>query len=215
MFQKDYWERSDLARRRSPAHPVVAEYAKPKIAAILRHVPIDQNTTLLDVGCGNGYFSYHLSKLCHVTGVDFSEKMLAMNPIRHKAVMDANSLRFADESFDVVFCHALLHHVDDMQRVIGEMKRVSKKFVVILEPNRDNPAMFLFSALVPEERKALRFSLGYLERQVKMSGLHLLASFSSGVIVPNKTPRWALPVMRRIEFKNHFGMTHTLIAAKT
>jgi ubiquinone/menaquinone biosynthesis C-methylase UbiE len=62
-------------------------------------------------------------------------------------------LKFEDNSFDVVFCHALLHHVDDIDRVIGEMKRVSCKWIVLLEPNRNNPLMFLFSLLIKEEWK--------------------------------------------------------------
>ena len=90
--------------------------------------------------------------------------MLALNPVKKTLLMDAADLRFHDDSFDVVFCHALLHHVKNMDRVVLEMRRVSRKYVVILEPNVLNPLMFLFAASKKEERGALKFTLSYLRK---------------------------------------------------
>lgn len=213
-FQKSYWERSELDERRSPDHPVVEAYVLPKIDLICRHVSLTGETRLLDVGCGNGYFSYHFDRICDTTAVDYSEKMLALNPVGSKALMDAANLGFEDGAFDVVFCHALLHHVDNMEKVIREMKRVSRKYVIILEPNRNNPLMFLFSLAVPEERKALLFSLAYLERNVARCGLGVNASYSSGMIVPNKVPVWLLPLLSRFNFRQPFGLTNFIIASR-
>ena len=169
---------------------------------------------LLDVGCGNGFFTFYFDKVCDTCGVDFSEKMLALNPVEKKMLMDAKDLKFKDDSFDVVFCHALLHHVEDIDRVVSEMKRVSRKYVVILEPNILNPLMFLFSIIKKEERGALRFSLSFLRKLIERNGLSMLASFSYGLIVPNKTPLFLLPVMRWFNFKQPFGMTNFLITQK-
>lgn len=149
MFQKDYWERKSLEDRRPPEHPVVRQYALSKIEQIRRYVPLDKNTRLLDVGCGNGFFSHSFSQICDTVGVDYSEKMLAKNPIPQKLLMEAGHLSFQDFAFDVVFCHALLHHVEDMDKVLLEMRRVTRKYVVVMEPNRNNPLMFLFPPLSP------------------------------------------------------------------
>jgi SAM-dependent methyltransferase len=213
-FQKEYWERSELDERRSPDHPAVAAYVLPKVELVRRHVPLAAETRLLDVGCGNGFFSSRFDKICDVTAVDYSEKMLALNPVPKKALMDAAELKFDDGSFDVVFCHALLHHVDNMEGVIGEMRRVSRRHVVILEPNRNNPLMFLFSLIVAEERKALRFSPSYLRRAAVRCGLDVKACFSSGMIVPNRTPTLLLPLLRRLNFKQPLGLTNFVIAEK-
>jgi SAM-dependent methyltransferase len=140
--------------------------------------------------------------------------MLALNPVRNKQLMDAADLHFNDDSFDVVFCHALLHHVKNIDRVVFEMRRVSRKYIVILEPNILNPLMFLFSALKKEERGALRFTLSYLRRILKYNGLTLIASFSYGMIVPNKTPLFLLPIVKRLGVRYPFGMTNFLIAHK-
>jgi ubiquinone/menaquinone biosynthesis C-methylase UbiE len=168
----------------------------------------------LDLGCGNGYFSAQLNEMAPTVGVDFSQKMLAMNPLSQKLQMDAEHLAFQDMSFDLVFCHALLHHVENMDAVIREMRRVSKRHVVVMEPNRDNPFMFLFSALVPEERKALQFSLGFLREGMEKNGLKVTRAFAHGWTVPNKTPRFLLPLVKVLDFPQPLGMTNILLAER-
>lgn len=214
MFQKEYWERNKLEQRRAPGHPVIKEYVLSKIQRIKKKIPLDHHTTLLDVGCGNGFFTYYWQEICQAIGVDFSGKMLLLNPVNKKAQMDANQLAFKDNSFDIVFCHALLHHVADINQVVNEMTRVSKKYIVILEPNRANPLMFLFSFLVKEERQALKFSRKYLKRILTNHALQVLDVFSLGLIVPNKTPRFLLPLLKLLHFKQPWGMTTFIIASK-
>lgn len=214
MFQKDYWERKAIDDRRPPDHPVVRQYALSKIRQIQHYVPLEKGTRLLDVGCGNGFFSHPFSQICDTIGVDFSGKMLAKNPIPQKLLMEASHLCFQDFAFDVVFCHALLHHVENMDAVLQEMKRVSRKYVVVLEPNRNNPLMYLFSALVLEERQALRFSLGFLKEKMTRNGLKVVAAFSHGTTVPNKTPIVLLPLIKLLDFRYPLGMTNILIAER-
>jgi len=214
LFQKRYWERNKVEKRRHPSHKVIEAYVIPKINEIRKIIFIDKKTTLLDVGGGNGFFSYYFDEICDTTSIDYSERMIKLNPIKKKYVMDANNLKFDDNSFDIVFCHALLHHVDHIQKVIKGMKRVSKKYVVILEPNRNNPLMFMFSLIVKEENKALRFSLSYLKKHIESCGLNIISSFSYGLIVPNKTPKILLPFFKYFDIKFPFGMTNFIISKK-
>ncbi len=214
MGQREFWHRAQLDRRRTPDHPVVEAYVVSKIDVLRAYLELDSTTKVLDVGCGNGFFMYYFDRICDVHGVDFSEKMLAINPVKKTSLMDAENLRFDNNSYDVVFCHALLHHVDHIDRVVREMRRVSRKHVVLLEPNRSNPLMFLFAALKKEERKALHFSLDYCTDLAVRNGLRVVDSFSYGLIVPNKTPSLALPLTRRFDFKQPWGMTNFVIAQK-
>ena len=123
-------------------------------------------------------------------------------------------MAFQDFAFDVVFCHALLHHVENMDTVLREMRRVSRKYVVVLEPNRNNPLMWLFSALVPEERKALAFSLAFLRKKMEENRLKVVAAFSHGTTVPNKTPAALLPLVKLLDFPQPLGMTNILVAER-
>jgi SAM-dependent methyltransferase len=214
LFQKDYWERKALDDRRRPDHPVVRHYVASKMKGVESIVPLNPSLRTLEVGCGNGFFSLYLESRCDAVGVDFSRKMLERNRLRKKLQMDAARLCFQDMSFDLVFCHALLHHVQDMDAVLGEMRRVSRKYVVLMEPNRNNPLMALFSALVPEERKALRFSPGYLRAAAERNRLRVVAAFSHGMTVPNRTPFWLLPLARLLDFRQPWGMTNILVARR-
>jgi ubiquinone/menaquinone biosynthesis C-methylase UbiE len=212
-FQKAYWERESLWKRRSPDHPVVRQYVESRIDVLKTHIDFSAHTNLLDVGCGNGFFTTAFERIIDTTGVDYSQTMLDTNPARKKRLMNAEALRFDDASFDIVFCHALLHHLENASRAISEMKRVARNYVVVLEPNRNNPLMFLFSMVVPEERNALRYSLRYVSKMVRDSGLHVVMKKSFGTMVPNKTPEFALPLASKLEFAHALGMTNIVVAA--
>jgi ubiquinone/menaquinone biosynthesis C-methylase UbiE len=70
----------------------------------------------LDVGCGTG----HLSKIANrhfkmCVGVDISEAMLkkARSSINNLAFADILQLPFKEDSFDMIGCHSVLHHLSD------------------------------------------------------------------------------------------------------
>lgn len=213
--QKEYWERTQLTHRRNPAHPVIKSFALSKIRQIRKFVDLDETTRLLDVGAGNGFFSFYLDQICKVTATDLSETMISMNPVKKKMVMDAASLTFEDNSFDVVFACSLLHHVSEPADVIGEMKRVSSKTVILIEPNRTNPLVYLFCLCVREERAALKFSLSYVKELLLKSGLKVVKALSHGIIAPNKTPEFLLPIIRFFDVKIPFlGFDNIFICEK-
>ncbi|MGH7740291.1 MAG: class I SAM-dependent methyltransferase [bacterium] len=203
-----------MDNRRPCDHPVVRDYARPKLNWMFRFVTLAPEARILDVGAGNGFFSTYLNEVRDTTAIDFSGKMLTKNPVSKKVLMAAEALAFGDFTFDLVFCHALLHHVEDLDRVLSEMKRVSRKYVVIMEPNPANPLMALFSALVPEERKALGFSEKYLRGALEKQNLEVIASCAFGMLVPNKTPSFLRPLLVPFNFPQPWGMTRILVAQR-
>jgi ubiquinone/menaquinone biosynthesis C-methylase UbiE len=92
--------------------------------------------SVLDCGCGPGSITLGIAELvapAKVTGVDFGasqiEQACAAAGCRGIAnvefrTADCYSLPFANSSFDRVFSHALMEHLFDPLRAIGEMHRV-------------------------------------------------------------------------------------------
>jgi SAM-dependent methyltransferase len=67
--------------------------------------------------------------------------------------MDANDLQFEDNSFDLVFGDAILHHLDFV-KALDEIKRVLKPHgkMVFTEPLGNNPVGKVVRALTPHAR---------------------------------------------------------------
>lgn len=211
-YQKHFWE-EDRARR-SPENCVVEAFAKNRIMHILNHIELDLTKKVLDIGCGNGFFTYHFSRISNTVGLDYSGHMLSINPCEKLIQGSANLLPFKDCVFDMVFCSSLLHHIEEPTRVVAEMKRVSNRYVVFFEPNRDNPLVALFSAMAKEERHALRFSKNYLKSIVEKNDLKIIEACSFGCIAPNKTPKSLIMVLKFFDRKMPFGLDNLIISQK-
>jgi ubiquinone/menaquinone biosynthesis C-methylase UbiE len=209
-LQSEYF--SSVAYR-DPMHPVVSAYADPKVEFIQRHVELKGR--ILDVGCGNGIFTLRFAKAgADVTGLDYSRFLLGQNSHPRLICGDATGLPFADESFDATFEANVLHHVPDRESVIREMARTSRRYVVLLEPNRNNPLMFGFSIVVPAERGGLKSSMSRLQEEVRRCGLRPVASVTTGMISQNNTPAALLPLLKRFDRPIWWGEYLVLVAEK-
>jgi ubiquinone/menaquinone biosynthesis C-methylase UbiE len=89
----------------------------------------------LEIGSGTGYFSLNLLQLGAIeslTATDISPGMLkrlantaAGLGLEVETVRtEAEELPFEDESFDLVFGHAVLHHIPDVEKAFAEFRRV-------------------------------------------------------------------------------------------
>ncbi len=205
-LQKDTWEGVD--KRRPVDQPAVRAFARAKLDLVLA-----AGTTMLEVGAGNGYFSITFQSAFELSCADFSANMLGINPLpnRRKIVADAQRLPFRDDSFEVAFCGNLLHHFESPVTAVKEMARVASRHVVLVEPNALNPLMFLFGALVKEERGMLRFTPGYLRRLAGSAGLGVRRLVSQGAILPNKTPAWALSFLKAFDGVWPLGFYHIAV----
>ncbi|HEX3174349.1 MAG TPA: class I SAM-dependent methyltransferase [Solirubrobacterales bacterium] len=89
----------------------------------------------LEIGSGTGYFSLNLMQLGvieRLTATDISPGMLrrlaataeTLGLEAETMATEAEELPFEDESFDLVFGHAVLHHIPDLGRAFAEFRRV-------------------------------------------------------------------------------------------
>jgi ubiquinone/menaquinone biosynthesis C-methylase UbiE len=104
----------------------------------------------LEIGSGTGYFSLNLLQLGvieRLTATDISPGMLqrlsttaaALGLEAETVATEAEELPFEDESFDIVFGHAVLHHIPDLDKAFAEFRRVLRPGGMIAfagEPSR-------------------------------------------------------------------------------
>lgn len=212
--QITYWTGEGAVKRKHPAHPVVAAFARPKLAYIMQHITLPQQPQLLDVGCGNGYFTYYLDQISPTIGLDYAAAMLHLHPGRRLAQASAFELPFASQSFDLVFCSNLLHHLPEPVAAVREMKRVSRRYVVISEPNRNNPAILALGLFKSEERASLRFTLSLLHSFAVEAGLKVLAGATMGFVTPNRMPMPVVKLVAGLDGPNPLGAYAVLITER-
>ena len=102
----------------------------------IQHMGIKRGDLMLEVGVGTGINAGLYPRDCAVTGIDLSGSMLekARDRVARKGVrnirlleMDAADLKFADESFDIVYAPYLISVVPDPVAVAREMRRVCRR----------------------------------------------------------------------------------------
>ena len=148
-------------------------YANKKLYSITRrtkHIMADwmrrygRGATALDYCCGQGLTAIELAKHgANVYGIDIADEEIATARIQadaagystttHFTVMDAEHLSFPDDTFDLIVCNGVLHHLD-LQNAYPELARVLKPRgrILCLEALGYNPAINLYRKLTPHLR---------------------------------------------------------------
>ncbi|MCZ7582672.1 MAG: methyltransferase domain-containing protein [Deltaproteobacteria bacterium] len=138
-----------------------------QIASTMDRVgPLPPNVRVLDLGTGPGVSAFvlasRLGPAARVTGVDFSEKMIAIARERHRAryaslanvdfiQADAAAVPFSDASFDLVVGHSVLYLTGNRKKVLAEMRRVLAPggSLIVMEPNENGSLWRSALAAVP------------------------------------------------------------------
>jgi SAM-dependent methyltransferase len=212
--QHSYWETPHGFR--SYLHPVVAQFAQQRIAFLRQSISFSEIKNALDVGCGNGFSTFYMNELVETWGVDLSWVMLSDHPFRHSGRVARGkipSLPYASESFDLVYSWEVLHHLQDPQQAVQEMIRISKKYVIIVEPNRNNPVQLAFSLLNKEHRWVQRYSLKYM-KELMSDHAHILNAAPGGWVFPNVTPIWLAKLLFNLPYEFSLGISNWVIGIK-
>jgi len=151
---------------------------------------------LLDVGCGLGNdLSRFARGGARVTGVDLSARAIELARANFAQrgltgefrVMDGEALEFPDASFDVVYCHTVLHFTPHPDRMVREVHRVLKPGgqAILMTVNR-NSWLFRLQKLMkveidyPDSPVFRKFSIAEFRR--------MLSPFAAVEIVPERFP---------------------------
>jgi len=134
---KAYYEKEAEFKRFNPkdSPPVMT-----RIELVFELLPSDVNS-VLDVGCGDGYLCNELSKkgIGKVEGIDISLNRVKRASELYKGCKfkeaDICNIPYPDNFFDLVTCTEVLEHVDNIEKAIEELKRVSKRYIIATVPN--------------------------------------------------------------------------------
>lgn len=157
----------------------------------LEHTKIDQNFTILDVGCGGGRTIHKLAAQASngkIYGIDYAEGSVAMSRMKNADSIRAgrvkikqasvSQLPFADNKFDLATAIETQYYWPDLPNDMQEIFRVLKPggtLLIIAEVYRTSshnsvlgPVMKLLgsSSLSPDDQRALFSQAGFRDVQI-------------------------------------------------
>lgn len=119
-------------------------YLRPRefYSIFMEYLDVRPGDHLLDVGCGPGLLLHQaLDRGALAYGIDISETALAMAarevPDACVALCSADALCYPDNFFDYITCIGVFEHTLDPDRVLSEMRRVTRpgSIICIMVPN--------------------------------------------------------------------------------
>jgi ubiquinone/menaquinone biosynthesis C-methylase UbiE len=110
----------------------------PQEAPLLRRYALPASPRILDAGCGTGEGASRLAELfpqASVLGVDIIEAHLELARKRYEGFaprlafehQSVYKLRAADGTFDLTVCRHVIHSIPYPERVVAELKRVTRR----------------------------------------------------------------------------------------
>ncbi len=160
------------------------EYYSGWVDAIVRHGGLEARERLLDVGCGTCRYTTLIQQRLGrpVVGLDLSEGMLAkarakLGPDGGVSLVrgDAQRLPFTDGSFDAAILVLVVHHIEDLDAMARELRRVLAPGGRVMFMTRDHDEIEdSYIAMFPGvlEIDLARFPMvSHLEERLREAGL--------------------------------------------
>ncbi|MEA1973215.1 MAG: class I SAM-dependent methyltransferase, partial [Candidatus Cloacimonadota bacterium] len=180
-------------------------------------LPLKKGMKMIDVGCGFGYngwtYAPYFLKGGSYSGIDISKKLIeeakenAINWSNGESVEfqigDVHNLPFDDNQADITICQTLMMHLENPEKALKEMIRVTTKggLIVCVEPDNLSSSMRVnYSSLpdIPIEDRLLfqRVRLIQYEGHKKLG----LGDYAIG----NKIPKMMMEAgLDKIELRNN------------
>jgi SAM-dependent methyltransferase len=139
----DYWDGD--RRINYGGYKYIPGRWRPLAERFIEHYNLDQNSKILDIGCGKGFLLYELQKLlpkAELHGIDLSSYALENAPPELNAnlhLCPATEVDFRENYFDLAFSLNTFHCLNnaDLEIALQEIKRVSKDTYICMESYDD------------------------------------------------------------------------------
>ncbi|HOA68052.1 MAG TPA: class I SAM-dependent methyltransferase [Methanosarcina thermophila] len=100
--------------------------------------PLENINRIIDIGCGEGFIINCLD-FSDITGVDISKSALKLARDKNRnfnlCAGSVYELSFKNDSFDLAIATEVLEHLEEPERAIQEIRRVSRNYCVFSVPN--------------------------------------------------------------------------------
>ncbi|MDP4247671.1 MAG: class I SAM-dependent methyltransferase [Bacteroidota bacterium] len=137
-FEKEYYEFDRFWNNYAYSYEINIE----KIDITFDFIGQRPIANLLDAACGNGIFTNMVAeKFREIKVVGFDRSEMALKYVNtEKMLAEIDAIPFGDASFDCVVAHDVIEHlpVGVYQKALNEIARVSRKYIVIAVPYREN-----------------------------------------------------------------------------
>jgi 2-polyprenyl-3-methyl-5-hydroxy-6-metoxy-1,4-benzoquinol methylase len=122
-------------------HTLQKKYFSAKYLQIFQEMQpfLPVHSRVLDVGCGNLVLAHIVAQQLSaaVTGIDIIDIAQPAQGVKF-VQYDGQTIPFADQSFDVSYLVFVLHHVQHQEELMREVRRVTKKRIVVVEATYRN-----------------------------------------------------------------------------
>tara|TARA_B100000927_G_scaffold273755_1_gene252463 strand:- start:356 stop:1018 length:663 start_codon:yes stop_codon:yes gene_type:complete len=129
----------------------IKNYWSKFVIKLIKKYRLDNNSHILDIGCGKGFLLYELKNVLpkiNLTGIDISTYAIKKAPKTIKPYLkfgDARKkLKFGNKKFDLALSMGCIHNleIDKISLHLKEISRVSKNQYILTESYRNNIEMF-------------------------------------------------------------------------
>ena len=146
---------------------------------------IDENSKILDIGCGNGFLSYDIAKKAQkVVAIDIDQKAIFIANKRFSKnnlefiVGDATKYDFT-EVFDYIILSNVLEHIKDRQSFLNKIKRFSKT-ILIRVPMLDRSWLTIYKKDLNYDYRLdpnhyIEYTIGTFNKEIESVGLKILS----------------------------------------
>lgn len=112
-------------------HEGLVSHRRARVLSALLASLIPSESTILDVGCGNGMVAHLLERLNPTLEIEGLEVMPRSSCLIKCRSFDGETIPLSDQSVDVCMFVDVLHHTTDMEKALKEARRVSRQYLLI------------------------------------------------------------------------------------
>ena len=143
-YEKNYWDGN--RKFGYGGYKYIPGRLEPVAKRLIKKFRLNNNSKILDIGCGKGYLLYEIKKILpniYVSGFDRSKYALknAHKEIKENLILHNAKKRypFRNKYFDLAISLGCFHNleIDNLKFALSETQRISKKSYIMIESYRN------------------------------------------------------------------------------